>query len=502
MNSASAATKPKTDPLVEAIARFYFDPLGFVYFAFPWEEPGTLLADESGPDDWQAEVLSLLGKRLREGTDADEAVREAVQIAVASGHGVGKTALVAWVILWFISTRPHPNIVVTANTSVQLQTKTWRELAKWHKLARNGDWFEWTATKFYLKSSPETWFAAAIPWSVERSEAFAGTHEQHVLVIFDEASAVEDLIWEVVEGAMSTGECLWVAFGNPTRNTGRFRECWRKFRHRWITRRVDARHAKMANKAQIEKWIEDYGEDSDFARIRVRGVFPRTGSNQFIGEDIVYEARQRKAERCDGAPVILGVDVARFGDDQSVIHVRQGNAILDIKRFRGLDTMELAARVAEASDEIEPATVFIDGVGVGAGVVDRLRHMEYSVVEVNGGANAQDAQTHYNSRAELWAKIRTWLKDGGCLPEHDQELADDLTAPEYGFDGRNRLQLEKKDDMKSRGLPSPDSGDALALTFATPVSPFFGHEDIAGSLSDAVKPLAIGGDDIQPLETE
>ena len=487
MNSASAATK--TDPLVEAIARFYFDPLGFVYFVFPWEEPGTLLADESGPDDWQAEVLSLLGKRLREGADADEAVREAVQIAVASGHGVGKTALVGWIIIWFISTRPHPNIVVTANTSVQLQTKTWRELAKWHKLARNAAWFEWTATKFYLKSSPETWFAAAIPWSVKRSEAFAGTHEQHVLVIFDEASAVADIIWEVVEGAMSTGECLWVAFGNPTRNTGRFRECWRKFRHRWITRRVDGRKAKMANKAQIETWIEDYGEDSDFVRIRVRGVFPRAGSNQFIAEDIVYEARQRNADGCDGAPVILGVDVARFGDDQSVILVRQGTAILDIKRFRGLDTMKLSARVAEAHREHHPSAVFVDGVGVGAGVVDRLRQMDYDVTDVNGGAKALDEKIYYNHRAEMWGAMRNWIKAGGCLPERDQELADDLVAPEYGFDGRNRLQLERKEDMKTRGLPSPDSGDALALTFATPVSPFFRRADITAALTNDVKPL-------------
>ena len=128
---------------------------------------------------------------------------------------------------------------------------------KWHKLARNKEWFVWTATKFYLRDDPETWFASAIPWSEERSEAFAGTHEDHVLVIFDEASAVADIIWEVIEGAMTTGECVWLAFGNPTRNTGRFRECWRKFRHRWITRRVDARTAKKANAAQIERRLTD-----------------------------------------------------------------------------------------------------------------------------------------------------------------------------------------------------------------------------------------------------
>ena len=494
MSGKSKATKPKaskpaTDDLVEAVARFYFDPLGFVYFIFPWQEPDTELAEEDGVDDWQADVLATLGRELKQGASADQTIREAVQIAVASGHGVGKTALTAWIILWFMSTRLHPQVTVTANTSVQLQTKTWRELAKWHKLARNRDWFTWTATKFYLRDSPETWFAAAIPWSVERSEAFAGTHENHVLVLFDEASAIADGIWEVVEGAMTSGECVWLAFGNATRNTGRFRECWRKFRHRWITRRVDARIAKMANKVQIEKWIEDYTEDSDFVRIRVRGVFPRAGSNQFIGEDIVYEARRRKAEGYKQAPKIFGVDVARFGGDQSVILVRQGSKIHEVKSFRDLDTMQLASKVGEAIEQHEPRTVFIDGVGVGGGVVDRLKELGYRVVDINGGARPRDEQTYYNLRAEMWGKMRDWIGAKGCLPEDDQELADDLTAPEYGFDARNRLQLEKKDDMKGRGLPSPDRGDALALTFAAPVASKVAHDAINRKLEEHYKQL-------------
>ena len=471
MSNALAAKKTKTDPLVEAVAEFHFDPLGFVYFIFPWREADTGLAEEDGPDDWQADVLSTLGKELKKGADADEAVREAVQLAVASGHGVGKTALCAWIILWFMSTRPSPQVTVTANTTTQLTSKVWRELAKWHKLSRNRDWFSWTATKFYLTDAAETWFATAIPWSEERSEAFAGAHEDHVLVIFDEASAIADAIWDVVEGAMTTGEATWIVFGNPTRNTGRFRECWRKFRHRWITRRVDSRTAKKANKAQVEKWIEDYGEDSDFVRIRVRGVFPRAGSTQLIPEDIVYAARRREAEAYENAPKIMGVDVARFGDDQSVILVRQGTKIERIFRYRGLDTMQLADKVAEAIEEHEPQTIFIDGVGVGAGVVDRLGQLGFGwkLVEVNAGERATDADEFYNKRAEMWSKTRDWIKAKGCLPSKDQELADDLTAPEYGFDGHNRLQLEKKDDMKKRGLPSPDAGDALALTFTMPV---------------------------------
>ena len=130
-----------------------------------------------------------------------------------------------------MSTRPHPQIVVTANTREQLLKKTFRELSVWHKLLINTGWFTWTATKFYHNDHPETWFAAAVPWSAERPESFAGTHAEHVMLLFDEASGIHDVIWEVAEGAMTTAGAAWLVFGNPTRNTGRFRECFGKFAH-------------------------------------------------------------------------------------------------------------------------------------------------------------------------------------------------------------------------------------------------------------------------------
>ena len=245
------------------IAKTYFnDPVGYVR---------TIL--RADPDEWQADVLRDIATNQR--------------VAVASGHGIGKTAEIAWIIHWFISTRPDPQIVVTANTKNQLDSKTWRELAKWNKQALNADIFEHSATKFFLKDSPDTWFASAIPWTEHNSEAFAGTHEEHVLVLFDEASNIAQPIWDVVEGAMTTTGAKWVAFGNPTRNTGAFRECFGKFRHRWVCRQIDSRTAKMVDSKQVQQWIDDYGEDSDFVRVRVRGEFPRAGSNQFIsGEDV------------------------------------------------------------------------------------------------------------------------------------------------------------------------------------------------------------------------
>jgi hypothetical protein len=485
-----------SEDLLGAVSRFVNNPLGFVLAMFPWGEEGTPLAEEEGPDLWQAKVLHEIGERLKRAASEAEA-REAIRIAVASGHGIGKTALVAWVILWFIATRANPQIVVTANTKNQLEGKTWRELAKWHKLSLCEGWFMWTATKFYHKAAPDTWFASAVPWTKERAEAFAGTHEKHVLLVFDEASSIADEIWEVAEGALTTAGAMQICFGNPTRNTGRFRECWRRFRHRWFTLKVDSRTAKKANRAQLQAWVDDYGEDSDFVRVRVRGEFPRASSNQFIATDDVEQAvarfaaaerRKREAARLndpevaarlrlsvddggdDGAPLILGVDVARFGDDSTVLYERRGLVAKIVMRLQGLDTVQVAARVAEHIGLRRPDAVFVDGVGVGAGVVDQLRSLGFEVVDCQAGAKALDERQFYNRRVEMWAGVRKWLRAGGMI-EDDAQLKDDLQAPEYGFAGRgDQLQLESKDDMRARGLPSPDAADALALTFYAPVA--------------------------------
>lgn len=421
------------------------------YFANPVAYVREVIKAE--PDTWQIDVMNSIVNNQR--------------VAVASGHGIGKSALIAWLIHWFISTRPDPQIVVTANTKNQLDSKTWRELAKWNKQARNASWFEHSATKFFLKDSPETWFAAAIPWTEHNSEAFAGTHEEHVLVLFDEASNIAQTIWDVVEGAMTTAGAKWVAFGNPTRNTGAFRECFGKFRHRWINRQIDSRTAKMVDSKQVNQWVDDYGEDSDFVRVRVRGEFPRAGSNQFISGEYVEQCVTYRAEGYQSQAKILAVDVARFGDDSSVLCLRQGRKVWPLIKYKGLDLMALSSRVIECIENQKPDAVVVDGVGVGAGVVDRLKQLGYGdmVTELNGGSTPIDGDVYFNRRAELWGLMRDALKAGFEIPD-DRDLRDDLIGPEYGFDAKQRIQLEKKEDMKKRGLSSPDCGDALAMTFA------------------------------------
>jgi hypothetical protein len=445
--------------LIEDIADFYLDPLGFVLYVFDWGSGD--LKDHDGPDEWQAEQLKEIGDLLTENPD------RSIQEAIASGHGIGKSAETAWLILWAMSTRPNLNGIITANTTNQLTTKTWRELAVWHKRAINKHWFKWTATKFFHVAHPETWFTAAVPNTEHNSEAFAGQHAEHVLVIYDEASAIPDKIWEVSEGAMTTAGAMWFVFGNPTRNTGRFRECFGRLKHRWITRQIDSRKARMTDKAKIQQWIEDYGEDSDFVRIRVLGEFPRAADNQFIPSDIVDNARARTIgpEIWGAYPRFLSVDVARFGADQSVILRRQGPKVWMPKTFRELDTMTLAGHVMDEYRNWHPSVIFVDGVGIGAGVVDRLKQENLPVVDVQSGAQARDTRLYANLRAEMWANMRDWLKGEIDLPDC-RGLLDGLMQPEYGFNSRMQIQLESKDDMKARGLSSPDEADALAFTFA------------------------------------
>lgn len=445
--------------LAEAVMHFVDDPLGFVRFVFDWGQGD--LAGESGPDEWQADILELIGSRAL-------TAQEALRIAVASGHGIGKTTLVAWIILWFISTRPKAVGVVTANTKNQLTQKTWRELNLWLKRSIHGHWFEWSATRIQHTSHPETWFIAAVPWSEHNSEAFAGLHGEYVLVVFDEASAIADIIWEVAEGAMTTAGALWVVFGNPTRTTGRFRECFGRFRHRWITRQIDSRTAKKANKKQLQQWVDDYGDGSDFVKVRVKGEFPSASSTQFISQDVVDAALARK-DVVIRSPRVMGVDVARFGDDQSVILLREGSTVTLIRRYRGLPLDQFAGHVAQAINELTPDAVFVDGIGVGGGVVDILRGNKFKIDDVVASASPLDARKYANLRAEMWGNMRDWLGKYGCLPD-DRELRDDLVGVEYGFSNTGSIQLEKKDDMKQRGLPSPDVGDALAMTFARPVA--------------------------------
>jgi len=400
------------------------------------------------------------------------------------------SALVAWIIEWGMATRVDTKGVVTANTENQLKTKTWAELAKWHRISVTEDWFTLTATALFSKDPmyEKTWRFDMIPWSEKNTEAFAGLHNKgkRVILIFDEASSIPDPIWEVSEGAMTDGntELIWVAFGNPTKNTGRFKDCFGIYRHRWHTSKVDSRTASMTNKVKLQEWVDDYGEDSDFVRVRVRGEFPRAGNAQYISSEHVNNAVEREVDVAFGASKLMGVDVARFGEDRTVISRLHGRKLEEIHKFTGLDTMEVASKVAEFMNLYKPDAVFIDEIGIGAGVVDRLKQLGFDIIGVTSSNKADDERQYFNKRAEMWGRMKTWIA-GADIPQ-DQDLIDDLIGPEYGYDSKMRIQLEKKSDMKKRGLASPDIGDSIALCFSydTPPMATYDHEDLMPEWAD------------------
>ncbi len=459
------------------------DPLRFILYIFPWGETGTELENyPDGPDKWQRDLLEDIKQHIIKNDQRaiSKQMKEAFQAATVSGHGIGKSSFVAWLIIFFMSTRQKCRGVVTANTANQLEGKTWAELSKWHNMALNRHWFKYTATKFSSTldaNGEKNWMFECVPWSEDRTEAFAGLHNASstVVVIFDEASAISDKIWEVSEGAMTDGEPFWFAFGNGTRNTGRFRECFSKFRHRWRNVHVDSRQVKITNKVQIAKWVEDYGDDSDFVRVRVKGQFPRAGNLQFIGSDLVEGAVGREAIAELWEPLVIGVDVARYGDDQSIICVRKGRDARThpMVKFRKTDTMTLAAAAVALAQQLKADAIFVDGTGVGGGVVDRIRQLKMDCFDINFSAKSDnyspgdDSAKYANKRSEMWGNMKDWLKRGAVADDND--LKSDLMGVEYGYDERNCIQLEKKKDMKKRGQASPDNADALALTFAYPV---------------------------------
>lgn len=465
--------------LAREIGRFYDDPLGFVKFAYPWGEGE--LEGFHGPMQWQADLLNKIGEEVRDrGFDVENPIPVMAQRhATASGHGIGKSAITAWITDWIMSTRPFARGTVTANTSAQLESKTWAEIAKWTKRLINAHWFKVNtgrgSMRMYHLEHAESWYCKAETCREENSESFAGQHAANStsFYIFDEASAIPPVVWEVAEGGLTDGEPMFFAFGNPTRNTGKFKDIFGEGSN-WNTRNIDSREVDITNDEQLDEWIEEYGIDSDFVKVRILGVFPRLGSNQLISKEDVKESVARikalKPDMFSDAPVIIGVDVAWEGDDKHVVVKRQGmnSEILGLHRHLPNETMGLANLVAYMEDEHAADAVFVDSVGVGAGVIDRLREMGRKPIAANVGVRADEPKRFKNKRAECWWRMREWIHESGVLPKNP-ELEVELTGPEYTLSETGQIVLERKKDMKKRGLKSPDIADALAITFYSPV---------------------------------
>jgi hypothetical protein len=457
------------------------DPESFVLFAFPWGQKNTPLEKFKGPRKWQREVLRDITAHLKANRGAD--VMEALRDAVASGRGIGKSALVSWLILWMLTTRIGSTVIVSANSENQLRTVTWGELTKWSTMVINAHWWEISATKLVpaqwitelverdLKKGTRYWAAEGKLWSEENPDGYAGAHNMDgMMVIFDEASGIPDGIWSVADGFFTENilDRFWLAFSNPRRNTGYFFECFNSKRDFWHTRQIDARTVEDTDKKVYENIIAEYGEDSVQARVEVYGEFPATGEDQFISPSIVDDAAKRERYKDMTASVVIGIDPARGGNDSTVIVVRQGRDIIAVKRYKGEDTMTIVGRVIEAIEEYKPTLTCIDEGGLGYGILDRLLEQRYKVRGVNFGWKAKNPKVWQNKRSEMWGEMKQWLRSAS-IPV-DKQLKTDLTGVRVKPNSSGSLLLESKKEMKARGLASPDAADALAVTFAFPVA--------------------------------
>ena len=467
------------EELLLELASFEHRPFDFAIWAFPWGEKGSELERRRGLESWQGELL----RRLQAALLAQEiTVQEAIQLAVKSGHDIGKSALVCIVILWAISTREDTKGVVTANTEKQLRLKLWAELAKWHRLFIAKQFFRLTATSIQ-SVDPERekeWRIDAIPWSEDNPEAFAGLHNfgKRIIVIFDEASGIVSKIWETIDGVMNETETelIWIATGNPTRNTGRFRECFDPAGQGqfWQTLSVDSREVSFTNKERIQKQIELWGIDSDYIKVRWLGEFPSAGSNQLISGELIRNAQLVEFTSQDHEPLIMAVDVARFGNNKSVVRFRRGRDARSIppRKFRGISTTMLGQEVVSLINQYSPDAVFIDEGGIGGGVIDFVRFLGHACIGVQFGGQASWVQTGekaYNKRAEMYLSARHFLATGGAI-DNDSDLATELESIEYFFAkgkmNNGAIMLVPKEEMDE----SPDDADAFVMTFAFPVS--------------------------------
>ena len=447
--------------LVKKCRQYKRDPWGFVMWAFDWGE-GEL----SGhwPEPIQETVLKSIRDQLAEIPEEGE-WEKVIREALSTGHGPGKSTLIAWICLWGLSTLPHTRVVITANTEPQLRTKTLPEIRKWHRLCRVGHWFHVTATAVFSinKESEKTWRADLIPWSEHRPEAFAGLHNEgkRVVILFDEASSIAESIWETTEGALTdlNTEIIFCAFGNPTRRDGYFAKIFGSLRHRWNTRRVDARDSRLTNKTLIAEWIADHGIDSNFVRVRVLGLHPTSSSDTLIDELWIKRAMESNLQSDETDQGKLICDVARFGEDQTVIAHRCGPEYRELEKYQGKDLMKTTGRLKnyyddgrydqmiDGSEPLATEYIVIDDTGLGGGVTDRLEEQKVDVRPFLGGETAHEEGRFRNKRDEAWWSLReAFRKEEINLIdiEDPDELIQQLTMLTYDYHSSGQIHVEPR----------------------------------------------------------
>ncbi|OPA77459.1 terminase B [Paenibacillus selenitireducens] len=439
-----------------------------------WDNPVAFSQDMLNfePDEWQAAVMMDLASSPK--------------VSVRSGQGVGKTGVEAAICIWYLCCRPFPKIICTAPTKQQLHDVLWAEIAKWLNTSRMKDFLKWTKTKIYMIGQEERWFATAR--TATRPENMQGFHEDYMLFIVDEASGVADPIMEAIVGTLSGLENKLLMMGNPTKTSGVFYDSHNRDRADYKTHKVSSLDSPRTSKENIAMLKRKYGEGSDVYRVRVEGEFPRGESDSFIALESALHAKEHVRTKPEGSKLYIGADIARFGDDETTIYGRIGGKLVKQKQHHKQDTMVTTGWILRLVDDakteypqITEVEIRVDDSGIGGAVTDRLneinteQNLGYTIIPVNNGSAAQDK--HYgNFGSELWGHVKDLLEENmsnfilgmpGVLElPNDEKLITQLTTRKWRMGSNGKIMLERKEDMKKRGLQSPDRADGFILAFA------------------------------------
>ncbi len=435
------------------------------------EKPVAFVRDVFGvePEPWQQDVLEAFPHRQR--------------MAMKACKGPGKTAVLAWLAWNFLLTRPdHPKIAATSITAANLADNLWTEMAKWQyqsELLRAA--FTWTKTRVFANEAPETWWMSARPWPKTASRehqanTLAGLHADYIMFLLDESGGIPSGVMASAEAALSScKEGHIVQAGNPTHLEGPLFDACTKDRRLWHVTEIsadpdDPKRSQRVNPEWAKEQIEKYGRDNPWVLVNVFGKFPPGSLNTLIGPEECRDATKRAYREDDiaSAARVLGVDVARFGDDASVIFPRQGLVAYPPQKFRNLDGMQGAGHVARKWLDWDADAVFIDDTGGwGSSWIDNLRRLGRAPIPVGFASKASDPR-YDNKRTEMYFDAVEWIKAGGALPDCPELIAA-MSSTTYSFRG-DRLLLEPKEIVKQRLGYSPDDADGFALTFAQPVA--------------------------------
>lgn len=451
------------------IKEWKLDPVKFVRDNFKTE-----------PDKWQVEVLRIFPSQ-----DKDK-IRQSMQACV----GPGKSAVLAWCAWNFLSCYAeegeHPKGAAVAITSANLADNLWAELSKWRSRSPFLiEYFEWTKSRIFAKQHPETWFISARSWpktadAEEQGRVLSGLHAKFVLYLIDESGDIPPPVLRAAEQGLSN--CAWgkiLQAGNPTSHDGMLYLAATSQRHLWHVTCItsDPDDPDRTPRVDIEwarEQIDKYGRDNPWVMSSVLGQFPPSSLNTLLSPYEVEAAMKRNPPITDYdfAQKRIGVDVARFGADATVLFPRQGLVAFQPTELRGLRTNEIAAHLVKLKDEFKSEVELIDGTGGwGAGVIDsylQVAGKKGGAVEINFSGKAIDAR-YFNKRSEMWFKMAEWVKRGGTLPPLPK-LVQELSCPTYAFHN-GKFRLEEKEQIKQRLGFSPDYADALGLTFAMPEMP-------------------------------